>query len=101
VEDMLGHYTRRRALMLRELSKIKGMQPIKQEGTFCFYINIKRTGIGSDEAAERLLKEAGVLTTPGTVFGSTGEGYLRLSFATSEENIVEGMNRMSAFFDAL
>lgn len=101
VEDMVGHYTRRRALMQKEMQQMKGLRPAKNSGTFCFYINIEETGLGSDEMAERLLKEAGVLTTPGTAFGQSGEGYLRLSFANSEENIAEGMARMKQFFEKL
>lgn len=101
VDEMVAHYTRRRALMQQRLSEMKGMRPVKHTGTFCFYINIARTGIDSEQAAERLLREAGVLTTPGTVFGSGGKDYLRLSFANSEDKIAEGMERMHRFFAQL
>lgn len=101
VDDMVGHYTRRRALMQKELAGMKGLRPANNGGTFCFFINIEETGLSSEEIAHRLLKEAGVLTTPGSAFGKRGEGYLRLSFANSEENITEGMRRMKEFFAKL
>jgi aspartate/methionine/tyrosine aminotransferase len=46
-----------------------------------------------------LLRQAKVVVTPGTAFGSAGEGYLRFSFATSEENIIEGMRRIREYLD--
>ncbi|MFV0352447.1 MAG: pyridoxal phosphate-dependent aminotransferase [Oscillospiraceae bacterium] len=101
VEEMVQHYTNRRALMQKELAGIKGLRPVKNDGTFCFYISIAESGMSSDEVSARLLKEAGVLTTPGTAFGENGSQYLRLSFANAEDKIAEGMSRIRRFFAGL
>ena len=63
--------------------------------------NISRTGVPSDEFANRLLNEAGVAALPGTAFGEYGEGYLRLSFANSLANIQSALERIEGFVKQL
>lgn len=94
VEEMVAQYTRRRALMQKELESIQGMKAVAHKGSFCFYVNIAEYKISAEEMAKKLLVEAGVLTTPGSAFGTTGEHYLRFSFANAEETIAEGMQRI-------
>ena len=62
---------------------------------------IKRFGMTSDEFANRLLQEEKLALVPGTAFGNCGEGYLRVSYAYSLENLKEAMNRMEAFITGL
>lgn len=101
VEDMQRQYQKRRDLMYEELSKVPKFKVFKTEGSFCTYINIKEWGISSDEMAENILKYARVLTVPGTAFGAQGEGYLRMCFANSDENILEGTKRIRTYLEGL
>lgn len=101
VEDMQRHYQRRRDIMYHELTKVPKFKVFKTEGSFCTYINIKKWGISSEEMAENILKHARVLTVPGSAFGSQGEGYLRMCFANSDENILEGTHRIQSYLGGL
>jgi aminotransferase len=97
VEEMRVHYERRRNLLYDGLTRIAGMKPFKTEGSFCTFINISDFGIPSGIFAEKLLTEAGVITVAGTAFGKMGEGYLRICFANSDENILEGTRRIEQY----
>ncbi len=92
VYDMTAEFRMRRDLVLDELSKI-GIKCRKPNGAFYAFINISKFG-SSIEVTERLLREAYVAVTPGLAFGPNGEGYLRLSYATSRARIVEGIKRI-------
>lgn len=94
VEEMRRHYERRRDLLVDGLGKIPGMKCFKTEGSFCTFINIKDFGMSSWEFSKKLLIEAGVMTVAGSAFGSMGEGYLRMCFANSDENIEEAVGRI-------
>lgn len=101
IENMRLEYEKKRDILYEGLCDIPGIKPIKPEGSLCIFINIKgitdRYKISSDDFSIRLLKEAKVMSIPGTAFGSMGEGYLRLCFANSEDIIREGIRRMKAF----
>lgn len=101
IENMRLEYERKRDIIYDGLCDIPGIKPIKPEGSLCIFINIKgitdRYKISSEDFSLRLLKEAKVMSIPGTAFGSMGEGYLRLCFANSEDNIREGICRLKAF----
>lgn len=97
IEEMRKHYERRRNLLIDGLGGISSISPFKPMGSFCSFINIKDLGVCSAQFAERLLKEAGVLTVAGSAFGSRGEGYLRMCFANSDENIVEACRRVKEY----
>ena len=98
-------YAERRTILLDGLSKVPMMKTFDTEGSFCTFINIKEllehTGWNSQTFAENLLKEAGVLTCGGSVFGSMGEGYLRVCFANSKEVIAEGVKRIDQYVRSL
>ncbi len=66
-------------------------------GAFYAFPNITGTGMSSKDVSNRLLQEAGVAVLPGTAFGKYGEGFIRLSFATSQANITEALGRMDRF----
>ena len=70
-------------------------------GAFYAFPRVDGTGLASGELADRLLDEAGVVTLPGTGFGPEGEGYLRLSYANSPENLREGLRRIHRFLGSL
>ena len=94
VDGMAAAFSERRALALRELNQIPGVTAVEPGGAFYAFPNITGTGLSAKELESGLLEEAGVATVAGTSFGRYGEGYLRLSFANSLENIAEALNRM-------
>jgi aminotransferase len=97
VEDMLKEYTRRRDVVIEGLSKIKMMTCRKPAGAFYAFPNMSRSGQDSKTFVRNLLKEAKVATVPGVAFGKRGEGHIRLSFATSIENVKEAIRRIGEY----
>lgn len=97
VEDMRRHYERRRDILVNGLNEIPKMKCFKTEGSFCTFINIKEFGMSSWEFSKDLLINAGVMTVAGSAFGDMGEGYLRMCFANSDENIAEGVCRIKDY----
>ena len=78
------------------LNTIPGFICQKPRGAFYVFPNITGTGMGSTELANFILEKAGVALLPGTSFGEYGEGYLRLSYANSIENIQKGLERIKS-----
>lgn len=97
-ERMKNEYFMRRNLIVQGLNEIPGIHAKTPRGAFYVFPNIKETGKKSKEIADYLLYEAGVCTLSGTAFGSYGEGYIRFSYATSQENIKEGLKRVREAF---
>lgn len=97
VDYMVTQYKERRDIIVQKLNEIPGITCKKPKGTFYGFINIKETGLSSEEFAFRLLEEKHVVVVPGTAFGDYGEGYIRISFATSKEEIVKGMELIKDF----
>ena len=97
VDQMVADYTRRRDILIDGISAIPGFSCKKSAGSFYAFVNIKAFGKSSQEFAEELLKNAGVVVVPGSAFGSMGEGYLRLVFANSDENLKEAVRRIAAY----
>jgi aspartate/methionine/tyrosine aminotransferase len=94
VGGMVAEYERRRNVIVDGLNRIPGITCKKPQGAFYVFPNIKGTGMTSNEMANRILEEAGVALLPGSCFGAYGEGYLRLSYATSIPVIEEGLSRI-------
>lgn len=94
VEDMVAEYRRRRDYAVAEINAINGISCLEPTGAFYIFINIRSLGVSSAEFAEYLLQNEKIAMVPGDVFGPGGEGYLRMSFANSFENIVEGVKRL-------
>ena len=94
VAAVVAEFHRRRDLIVEGLNAIPGVRCPTPRGAFYAFPNIQAFGRSSAELAEYLLEEAGVAVLPGTSFGRNGEGYLRLSYANSKENIVEGLGRI-------
>jgi aspartate/methionine/tyrosine aminotransferase len=92
---MLDEFRRRREVIVRGLNEIHGLSCLSPQGAFYVFPNIQGTGKSSQELADLLLYEAGVATLPGTAFGPAGQGYLRLSYANSIENIRAALERMA------
>ena len=96
-KEMTKEYEKTRNYIIERIDKIDKISLIKPKGTFYAFINIKKTGLSSEEFAIELLKEKQIAVVPGNAFGSGGEGDIRLSFATSMGNIKEGFNRIEEF----
>ena len=101
VEEMKTHYRRRRELIVKGLNDIGKISCQWPMGAFYAFANVSGTGLNSREFAMRLLQEKHVVVVPGTGFGEGGEGFVRLSYATSEVTIQEGLRRIKAFVDGL
>ncbi len=101
VSDMIQTFRRRRDLFVEGINNIDGLSCVKPKGAFYLFVNIKKTGLTSDEFAVRLLQEAKVGVIPGSGFGDEGEGYVRISYVVSEDDIREGLKRIEGFVRSL
>ncbi len=97
---MRHEYDLRRRLFVSGLNRI-GLDCFEPRGAFYAFPSVASTGLSSEEFAERLLKEAKVAVVPGSVFGQSGEGFLRCSYATSREELIEALDRMERFLGRL
>jgi len=95
VSRMVAEFKERRDLIVDGLNEIPGISCQQPRGAFYAFPNIKKLGMGCQQLADHLLNEAGVATLAGTDFGKYGEGYLRLSYATSQENIKKALERIN------
>jgi len=96
VKQMLRTYDRRRRIML-EAYREMGLNCFEPRGAFYTFPCIRKTGLTSQEFAERLLREQKVAVVPGTAFGESGEGFVRCSYATATDKVIEAMRRMKEF----
>ena len=96
VEAVVAKYQRRRDVLVDGLNAIPGLQCRRPQGAFYAFPNVSAFGRTSDWLADYLLEEAGVAVLAGTAFGEAGEGYLRLCFANSMQNIHIALERIAA-----
>ncbi|MFQ5815266.1 MAG: pyridoxal phosphate-dependent aminotransferase [Candidatus Hydrothermarchaeaceae archaeon] len=94
VGKMVAEFGRRRDTLMKLLAEIEGVSCVQPMGAFYAFPNFKRYGEDSFELAGYLLEEAGVAMIPGAAFGGNGEGFQRLSYATSMDNIERALERM-------
>jgi aspartate/methionine/tyrosine aminotransferase len=99
VRAMVNAFDRRRALVVDGLNRLPGVSCIRPKGAFYAFPNVAGTGWKAKTLASALLEDAGVATIGGPDFGVHGEGYLRLSYANSEENIARALERMGTFLE--
>ena len=97
-ERMVAEFRRRDAFCDR-LNALPGFRCARPHGAFYAFPNIKGTGMRSKELADALMEKAGVAGLSGTAFGAFGEGYLRLSYANSLENLTEAVERIRGFLE--
>ena len=95
VAEMVAEYDKRRKIMVEGLNRLKGFSCLAPEGAFYTFPNVTETGMNDRDLAFYLLENTGVVTVPGSAFGKYGEGYLRVSYCTETEKIVEGLDRMA------
>jgi aspartate/methionine/tyrosine aminotransferase len=101
VQEVVSLYRQRRDALVAGLNRIPGIRCRLPQGAFYAFPNITALGCTSDWLANYLLEEAGVAVLPGTSFGKNGEGYLRLCFANSMENILEALENFSSAIEKL
>jgi aspartate/methionine/tyrosine aminotransferase len=97
VWKMIAEFDKRRKVVVDGLNKLPGVSCVVPKGAFYAFPNIKGTGWKAKDLANTLLNETGVVTIGGPDFGILGEGYLRLSYANSTENILKALDRMGKF----
>lgn len=100
VEEMVKSYRRRRNYIVQSFNEI-GLECHAPGGAFYAFPSIQSTGLTSQEFAEKLLLQEGVAVVPGDVFGESGEGHIRCSYASSLEQLQEAMKRIKRFIDSL
>jgi aminotransferase len=99
VENMKKSYLRRRNYMVQKLNQI-GLDCHTPGGAFYVFPSIRATGLTSEQFAEELLIQEKVAVVPGNVFGESGEGYIRCSYATSMEQLQEALKRIQRFIES-
>ena len=97
VAEMVDAFDGRRKVIVDGLNALPGVSCLMPAGAFYAYANISKTGWKAKELASALLEDAGVATIGGPDFGVLGEGYMRLSYANSTENISRAIERMDGF----
>jgi aminotransferase len=100
VAEMVKEYNRRRRLVLNGFRGI-GLECFEPKGAFYVFPDIRKSGMTSDHFCERLLMEEKVLMVPGNAFGECGEGFVRATYATSTENLIEAIKRTGRFLSRI
>ena len=95
VNEMLTVFDRRRLTLLEGLRGIDGIECARAQGAFYLFPNIEKIGLSAAEFAARILEEEKVAVVPGEGFGAPG--YIRLSYATSDDVIEKGLDRLVKF----
>ena len=94
IARMRGEYKKRRDYLVNALNSM-GLKTLLPKGAFYLFVDVRSTGMTSDDFTMRLLKDYSVACVPGSAFGKSGEGFIRMSYATSLENIKLAVNRIS------
>ncbi len=106
VKKMVKAYEERRNVVMEKLKEVEGITYLKPQGAFYVFVNVQkilsRAGMTSEQLVTRLIENYGVAVLHGSSMGAYGEGFIRISFANSIENLVEGISRLGrAFSDML
>ena len=99
LDEWLGEFSKRRTFACERLNSINGLSCINSEGAFYLFPKVSGTGMQSGEFCERLLGEAKVAAVPGVAFGS--DDYMRISYATSMDNIEQALDQLEQFVNSL
>ncbi|MYF55283.1 pyridoxal phosphate-dependent aminotransferase [Candidatus Poribacteria bacterium] len=101
VTQMVNEFQKRRDVIVDGLNAINGIKCVKPLGSFYVFPNVTELPLSCEEMADYLMDEVGVALLPGTAFGKFGDGYLRLSYANSLENIENALERIETAIDKL
>ncbi len=97
VDEMLAAYRERRELVVNRIAQMQKISCVEPEGGMFVMLDIRESGLGADGFANRLVETEGVTMIPGTGFGESGEGHLRMSLTASKEVLSEAMDRIERF----
>ncbi|MHB0913511.1 MAG: pyridoxal phosphate-dependent aminotransferase [Armatimonadota bacterium] len=100
VRAMMAEYQERRDILVDGLNSIKGISCLKPGGAIYVFPNITGTGLTSEAFSDLMLDKAGVALLPGTNFGQSGKGFVRMCYAVSRERILEGIGRIRGVLDS-
>ena len=100
VDKMVEAYNQRRRFLIHQLKEI-GIECFEPYGAFYIFPSIKKFGMSSEEFANRLLQEQKLAVIPGTAFGACGEGFVRISYAYSIENLKVVLDRIKKFIESI
>ncbi len=98
INEMMNRFRAKRDRIVKGLNTVPGFSCLTPQGAFYTFPNIQKTGLSSQQCADKILNEAYVACLPGTAFGPYGEGYLRFSYATSLDCIDRSIERLQALF---
>jgi aspartate aminotransferase len=101
VDEMVAEFRRRRDFLVPALNTIPGVSCIEPGGAFYAFPSVSGLPIGANQLADRLLDEAGVALLPGSAFGTHAADHLRISYASSLENLERAIDRIDTFVAAL
>ena len=101
VTEMVAEFQKRRDAIVNGLNAIDGISCIKPLGSFYVFPNVTQLPLSCEALADYIMEEADVALLPGTAFGQYGDGYLRLSYANSLENIQEALGRIETAISKL
>ncbi|WP_333831040.1 pyridoxal phosphate-dependent aminotransferase [Pararhodobacter sp.] len=102
LEELVAGDLARRDLAVRRLNQMPGVTCVAPQGTIYAFADIRGTGLPSQELAEKLMNDTGVVVEAGSFYGNAGEGHLRICFGSVDETrLSEAMDRMQGFFNAL
>ncbi|WP_130861602.1 pyridoxal phosphate-dependent aminotransferase [Bacilliculturomica massiliensis] len=101
VENMRATFEKRRNLLYEKLDAIEGIRYVPSQGAFYTLIDISKFGLSDGEFAERLIREKGVAVVPASGFSENFKGHIRISYATSESQISDGLEKLKEFCDEL
>jgi aminotransferase len=96
VQTMVAEYDRRRQLLVKGLNYL-GLECFEPKGAFYVFPSVCRSGMDENVFAESLLQEERVAVVPGSAFGDSGRGYVRMAYATAYEKLEEALNRIESF----
>jgi len=96
-DELLDSFRERREIALAGMDAIPGMRTNRPKGAFYLFPDIRAFGMSSEEFCNRLLDEAGVVCIPGSAFGGCGEGFIRVSYTTEKEKLIEALARLKNF----
>ena len=97
VKQMVNEFHSRKNIIVKETNQIPGISCSIPEGAFYIMPNIRETGLDSKKMENVLLEKLKIATVAGTSFGSFGEGYIRLSYANSQKNIIRALKRIKTY----
>ena len=100
VKEMLSEYEKRRELMLTELNKMEVLSYASPEGAFYVFPDFSKLEKSDDKLATEILEEVKVVTVPGSGFGISGRGHLRISYSPDREKVKEGMARIRSYVES-